>query len=67
MIFLAALLLCTGAFGVDFSQNSDNISDDVQCVAAGLLSHGVTSFVPTIVSSTRDTYHKVKSYCRKMF
>ena len=47
-----------GGYGVDFSLNED-IEAGMQRVSKGLLSCGVTSFCPTIVTSPRDTYHKI--------
>ncbi|KAL3878307.1 hypothetical protein ACJMK2_030670 [Sinanodonta woodiana] len=48
-----------GAFGVDFSLNTDDVEEGVRKVAKGLLAHGVTSFCPTIVTSPVDVYQKV--------
>ena len=35
------------------------LKKDVEKVAKGLLSHGVTSFVPTLVTSPSEHYHKI--------
>lgn len=43
---------------MDFSKIK-NIEDGVNTVAKGLLSHGVTSFCPTVVTSPREIYHTV--------
>lgn len=51
-----------GAFGVDFSVETDDIKAGVCKVAKGLLSHGVTSFCPTVVTSLPDSYRKVSSF-----
>ena len=48
-----------GAFGIDFSVETDDIRGGVFKVAKGLLSHGVTSFCPTIVTSLPETYKKI--------
>lgn len=47
-----------GGFGVDFS-NCDNIDSGLSRVAKNLLSSGVTSFCPTIVTSPNDVYKHV--------
>ena len=48
-----------GAFGVDFSAPKEDISKGLPKVARGILSHGVTSFCPTIITSPSDVYHKL--------
>jgi N-acetylglucosamine-6-phosphate deacetylase len=55
-------LQINGAFGVDFSSLSGELKEDgklVGKVAKGLLAHGVTSFVPTIITSAPETYRRV--------
>uniref|UniRef100_A0A8R1E5T7 N-acetylglucosamine-6-phosphate deacetylase n=2 Tax=Caenorhabditis japonica TaxID=281687 RepID=A0A8R1E5T7_CAEJA len=50
-----------GGFGIDFSTyNSDDeqYKKGVKFVAKHLLAHGVTSFAPTVITSSPDTYHK---------
>eukprot|EP00936_MAST-01D_sp_MAST-1D-sp1_P002306 g2306.t1 len=47
-----------GAFGIDFS-SPDITMAQVSDVARGLLSHGVTAFCPTLVSSHAATYRKI--------
>jgi N-acetylglucosamine-6-phosphate deacetylase len=47
-------LQVNGAFGIDFT-STEVTEKQVQSVAEGLLAHGVTSFLPTIITST--TYH----------
>ena len=49
----------SGAFGVDFSYEIDSVESGVTKVAKGLLSHGVTSFCPTVITSPPSTYHQV--------
>ena len=48
-----------GAFGYDFSSNPDTIVESLHQVAKRLLEHGVTSFCPTIVTSSAETYHTI--------
>lgn len=48
-----------GAFGLDFSSVSDTIDEDLEKVAKGILSHGVTSFCPTIVTVKHERYQKI--------
>lgn len=48
-----------GGFGVDFSSDTDKLEDGLVTVAKGLLQHGVTSFCPTIVTSTQQSYNEV--------
>lgn len=48
-----------GGFGIDFSTNADNVEEGIDKVARGLLSYGVTSFCPTVVTSPTKTYHKI--------
>lgn len=44
---------------MDFSYDINSVEEGVQKVAKNILQHGVTSFCPTLVTSNRDTYHKV--------
>lgn len=53
-----------GGFGYDFSY-SDDTEKGVNAVAKGLLSHGVTSFCPTVVTSPKEIYHKVLRKIKK--
>ncbi|XP_053400457.1 N-acetylglucosamine-6-phosphate deacetylase-like [Mercenaria mercenaria] len=46
------------AFGIDFTETED-ICSGLQTVSKGLLEHGVTSFCPTIITSPKQTYHRV--------
>ncbi|XP_033743993.1 N-acetylglucosamine-6-phosphate deacetylase-like isoform X1 [Pecten maximus] len=48
-----------GAFGVDFSADVTDIEKGVGKVAKGLLEHGVTSFCPTLVTCSRQTYSEI--------
>ncbi|XP_030780546.1 N-acetylglucosamine-6-phosphate deacetylase [Rhinopithecus roxellana] len=48
-----------GGFGVDFSQATEDVGSGVSLVARRILSHGVTSFCPTLVTSPPEVYHKV--------
>ncbi|XP_017786168.1 PREDICTED: N-acetylglucosamine-6-phosphate deacetylase [Nicrophorus vespilloides] len=52
-------LQINGAFGIDFSYNSEDIENGVNTIAKGLLQHGVTAFCPTLVTSPKSTYAKV--------
>ncbi|XP_032957309.1 N-acetylglucosamine-6-phosphate deacetylase isoform X3 [Rhinolophus ferrumequinum] len=47
-----------GGFGVDFSQATEDVGSGVALVARKILSHGVTSFCPTLVTSPPEVYHK---------
>ncbi|KAF3818871.1 hypothetical protein GH733_012288 [Mirounga leonina] len=51
--------LAVGGFGVDFSQATEDVGSGVALVARRILSHGVTSFCPTLVTSPPEVYHKV--------
>ncbi|KAM4698045.1 N-acetylglucosamine-6-phosphate deacetylase [Rhinophrynus dorsalis] len=48
-----------GGFGVDFSQENDDVRHGISLVSRNILSHGVTSFCPTLVTSPASVYHKV--------
>nr|XP_023413265.1 N-acetylglucosamine-6-phosphate deacetylase isoform X6 [Loxodonta africana] len=48
-----------GGFGVDFSQATEDVGSGVALVARKILSHGVTAFCPTLVTSPPEVYHKV--------
>ncbi|KAL3781269.1 hypothetical protein HJC23_012819 [Cyclotella cryptica] len=54
-----------GAYGVDFSNAQGLNIEDVLLVARRLLASGVTSFCPTMVSSSRETYRRVIPLIRK--
>ena len=49
----------SGGFGVDFSSDLDKLEEGLKTVAKGLLQHGVTSFCPTIVTSSQESYSEV--------
>eukprot|EP00804_Cyclotella_cryptica_P002677 CCRYP_009579-RA/>CCRYP_009579-RA protein AED:0.58 eAED:0.60 QI:0/0/0/1/0/0/2/0/151 len=49
----------SGAYGVDFSNGPGLNIEDILLVARRLLANGVTSFCPTMVSSSRETYRQV--------
>lgn len=59
------LFLFLGAFSIDFSYNTKNVEEGVNTVAKKLLSHGVTSFCPTIVTSPQNVYHTVLPKIKK--
>uniref|UniRef100_T1HGW2 N-acetylglucosamine-6-phosphate deacetylase n=4 Tax=Rhodnius TaxID=13248 RepID=T1HGW2_RHOPR len=48
-----------GGFGIDFTYDLMNKPEGLSKVAKGILTHGVTSFCPTIVTSKAEVYHKV--------
>ncbi|XP_028709706.1 N-acetylglucosamine-6-phosphate deacetylase isoform X1 [Peromyscus leucopus] len=50
---------CSGGFGVDFSRATEDVGSGIALVAQRILSHGVTSFCPTLVTSPPEVYHKV--------
>ncbi|CAH1159796.1 unnamed protein product [Phaedon cochleariae] len=47
-----------GGMGFDFSYH-DNTEEGIDAVAKSLLSHGVTSFCPTVVTSPKEIYHQI--------
>uniref|UniRef100_A0A8C5R464 N-acetylglucosamine-6-phosphate deacetylase n=1 Tax=Leptobrachium leishanense TaxID=445787 RepID=A0A8C5R464_9ANUR len=57
--YLPFFFFFLGGFGVDFSQATDDTDGGISLVARHLLSHGVTSFCPTLVTSPSSVYHKV--------
>ncbi|KAL7979139.1 hypothetical protein Chor_015163, partial [Crotalus horridus] len=46
-------------FGVDFSLATDDVQAGISLVGQKILSSGVTSFCPTMVTSPSSVYHKV--------
>ena len=50
-----------GGFGVDFSSDVETLEEGLVTVARGLLQHGVTSYCPTIVTSSQENYNKVNT------
>ena len=44
---------------MDFSSDTDKLEEGLVTVAKGLLQYGVTSFCPTIVTSTQQSYNEV--------
>ncbi|XP_038676648.1 N-acetylglucosamine-6-phosphate deacetylase [Scyliorhinus canicula] len=48
-----------GGYGIDFSLATDNLKCGLSMVARKLLSTGVTSFCPTLVTSPVPIYHQV--------
>ncbi|XP_069171311.1 N-acetylglucosamine-6-phosphate deacetylase isoform X2 [Procambarus clarkii] len=57
--FLISILYYTGGFGYDFSSDVNNLEEAVSKVAKGVLSAGVTSIAPTVVTSPNSVYHQV--------
>ena len=53
--------VAVGAKGFDFSMPCNDYEKEVNNVAKFLLSHGVTSFCPTIISSPEETYREVRT------
>ena len=47
---------------MDFSSDTDSLEQGLQTVAKGLLQHGVTSYCPTIVTSSQESYNEVNKY-----
>lgn len=47
-----------GGFGYDFS-DENNVETGLRKVSIGIIKHGVTSFVPTLITSNPKTYAKV--------
>ena len=54
-----------GAFGIDFS-NIKLTESDVIKVSHKLLKYGVTSYLPTVVTSPKETYQQVLPIIRKV-
>ena len=53
-------LFHSGGFGVDFSSlEVADIERSLGKVSRGLLQHGVTAYCPTLVTSSREYYHRV--------
>ncbi|TMW53975.1 hypothetical protein DOY81_000907 [Sarcophaga bullata] len=52
-------LQINGGYGVDFSFDTETVEEGINKVANGLITNGVTSFCPTIVTSPAATYRKV--------
>jgi len=52
-------LQINGAFGHDFSSADEASEEMLRNVGIQLTSHGVTAFVPTVVSSNTDTYKNI--------
>lgn len=48
-----------GAFGKDFTNETENVEANLNEVSYKLLKYGCTSYCPTIVSSQRETYEKI--------
>ncbi|XP_017480939.1 PREDICTED: N-acetylglucosamine-6-phosphate deacetylase isoform X2 [Rhagoletis zephyria] len=46
-------------YGVDFSYDVDTVAEGIEKVAKELITNGVTSFCPTIVTSPPETYRKI--------
>lgn len=61
-LFMYCFIVVLGGFGVDFSSidgSDEEYLAGIQKVATKLLSHGVTSFAPTLITSSADTYQRV--------
>ncbi|XP_069503054.1 N-acetylglucosamine-6-phosphate deacetylase [Ambystoma mexicanum] len=48
-----------GGYGVDFSLITEDVKSGISLVAKKILSHGATSFCPTLVTSPPSVYHQV--------
>lgn len=58
-------MIYSGGYGVDFSYDVGSVHEGIAKVSEGLLSHGVTSFCPTLVTSPNETYHQVLPKMKK--
>ena len=59
-------LQINGGFGYDFSDSTNHdICDAVQTVATGILAHGVTSFCPTLITQSTESYKREIGQIRK--
>lgn len=58
-------VIIIGGFGIDFSDNIGNVEEGVNKVAKELLSSGVTSFCPTLVTSPKEIYHAILPKIKK--
>lgn len=52
-------LQINGGFGVDFSSDPEKLEEGLRTVSKGLLQHGVTSYCPTIVTSSQASYNEI--------
>jgi len=60
-------LQINGAFGADFSndvKDAETADSCLQTVGKGILSHGVTSYCPTVVTSPSSVYHTLLPHLR---
>ncbi|XP_022079564.1 N-acetylglucosamine-6-phosphate deacetylase-like [Acanthaster planci] len=48
-----------GAFGIDFSSDPDSLAIGLQRVSKKLLAYGVTSYCPTVITSSPETYRQI--------
>lgn len=58
-------LQINGGFGVDFSSDPDKLEDGLKTVAKGLLQYGVTSYCPTIVTSSQESYREISKKIKR--
>lgn len=61
-------LQINGGFGVDFTsdiKDAESCIDALQKVGSGILSHGVTSYCPTIVTSPSKVFHQSLKHIKK--
>lgn len=49
----------SGGFGHDFSSETADHVANIEFVAKRLLAHGITSFLPTLISSSPQFYHSI--------
>lgn len=52
-------MIILGGFGIDFTANTEDVTNGINLVSKALLKHGVTSYYPTVISSHKEVYHKV--------
>ena len=52
-------LQLNGGWGVDFSTPGPDLANGLQRVAQRLLAHGVTAFLPTVITSSPDNYRAI--------
>lgn len=59
MIHFSSIYFHKGGYGVDFANNTSDVKTGLLKVAKGLLTYGVTSFCPTLVTSSSSVYHNI--------